>query len=109
MEFLQILDAFSDAHKAHWDPAFVEGRPSPDHIDADTLDDAARSLTVPTLLVRGKLSDLLSEEGAKTFLEQVPHARFADVTGAGHMVAGDRNDRIGEAMTEFLRTDVLRK
>ena len=60
------------------------------------------SLTVPTLLVRGKLSDLVSEETARHFLEIVPHAEFVDVTDAGHMVAGDQNDRFSDAVLEFL-------
>jgi len=64
---------------------------------------AARRLRVPTLLVRGRLSDLLSEEGAQEFLALVPHARFADVSDAGHMVAGDRNDRFTTAVLDFLR------
>ena len=34
-----------------------------------------RNLTVPTLLVRGQASDLLSEEGAAHMLRLVPHAR----------------------------------
>jgi pimeloyl-ACP methyl ester carboxylesterase len=70
------------------------------------LDQAARSLTLPTLLVRGRMSDLLSEAGAKTFLEQVPHAKFADVSGAGHMVAGDRNDLFTRAVIDFLEQEV---
>ena len=57
---------------------------------------------VPTLLVRGRVSDLLSEEGAKELLELVPHAHYADVAGAGHMVAGDRNDLFNDAIVAFL-------
>jgi hypothetical protein len=53
--------------------------------------------------VRGKLSDLLSEEGARHFLELAPHAKYADVSGAGHMVAGDRNDLFTQAVRGFLR------
>jgi pimeloyl-ACP methyl ester carboxylesterase len=48
------------------------------------------------------MSDLLSEEGAREFLALVPHARFADVSGAGHMVAGDRNDAFNHAVVAFL-------
>jgi pimeloyl-ACP methyl ester carboxylesterase len=59
---------------------------------------------VPTLLVRGRLSDLLSEEGARDFLRLAPHARYADVSEAGHMVAGDRNDLFTRAVVEFLRS-----
>lgn len=63
---------------------------------------AAEALTLPTLLVRGRLSDLVSEETAAEFMESVPHAEFVDVSGAGHMVAGDRNDRFTDAVAAFL-------
>ena len=66
------------------------------------LDAAARRLTIPTLLVRGRQSDLLCEEGVRRFMEAVPHAEFADVAGAGHMVAGDRNDAFNDAVVSFL-------
>lgn len=94
----------------HWDPAFMWGK----HADSDetriiefdkraeALEDAARALTIPTLLVRGRQSDLLSEEGAQRFLELAPHAELADVAGAGHMVAGDRNDVFNDAVVAFL-------
>jgi len=88
----------------HWDPAFLEpGRGPRPGQDTARLERAARALRVPTLLVRGALSDLLSEEGARHFLALAPHARFADVSGAGHMVAGDRNDAFTGAVVSFLR------
>jgi non-heme chloroperoxidase len=92
----------------HWDPRFVSGRfGSPDEtrsslVDRGRLRDAARALTIPTLLVRGRMSDLLSEEGARELLELVPHAELVDVAGAGHMVAGDRNDLFNDAVVSFL-------
>jgi non-heme chloroperoxidase len=89
----------------HWDPRFMT-RDRPRVADGDfpnRMDAAARALRLPTLLVRGRLSDLLSEEGARHFLELVPHARYADVSGAGHMVAGDRNDRFTRVVRDFLR------
>jgi non-heme chloroperoxidase len=91
-------------YRWHWDPAFLEPGhgPRPGQ-DTERLRVAARKLRVPTLLVRGRLSDLLSEEGAQEFLALVPHARFADVSDAGHMVAGDRNDRFTAAVLDFLR------
>jgi len=94
----------------HWDPAFIGGRlGSPDEtrssiVDPERLGKAARALTVPTLLVRGRVSDLLSEEGAQELLEMVPHARLVDVAGAGHMVAGDRNDLFNDAVVVFLES-----
>jgi pimeloyl-ACP methyl ester carboxylesterase len=84
----------------HWDPRmFREGRGPR---DADGLREAARNLKVPTLLVRGRLSDVLSQEGVDDFLQLVPHAEFADIAGADHMVAGDRNDAFNEAVFAFL-------
>jgi len=93
----------------HWDPRFVSGKfGSPDETRSTDLargtqlTDAARSLTIPTLLVRGRMSDLLSEQGAQELLDLVPHAKLADVAGAGHMVAGDRNDLFNDAIIGFL-------
>ncbi len=86
----------------HWDPAFLGDRRPHASRAADRLDAAARALRVPTLLVRGRKSDLLSEEGVQHFLGLVPHARFVDVAGAGHMVAGDRNDAFTAAILPFL-------
>jgi pimeloyl-ACP methyl ester carboxylesterase len=92
----------------HWDPAFVRGRfGSPDEtrsslIGEDRLGEAADALTIPTLLVRGRRSDLLSEDGARDFLARVPHAEYADVGGAGDTVAGERNEVFNRAILDFL-------
>jgi pimeloyl-ACP methyl ester carboxylesterase len=94
----------------HWDPEFIGGRlGGADETRASLVDPArlklaAAALTVPTLLVRGRVSDLLSEEGARELLELVPHAQMVDVAGAGHMVAGDRNDLFNEAVVTFLES-----
>jgi len=94
----------------HWDPEFIGGRlggadeTRASLVDPARLKEAAAALTVPTLLVRGRVSDLLSEEGARELLELVPHAQMVDVAGAGHMVAGDRNDLFNDAVVTFLET-----
>lgn len=91
-------------YRWHWDPHFVHGEDRPGAgLDPAVLDRAAESLSIPTLLVRGRMSDILSAEGAQHFLEQVPSARFVDVSDAGHMVAGDRNDVFTAAVSDFLR------
>lgn len=84
----------------HWDPRMFQGGPPPR--DSEALREAARRLTVPTLLVRGRQSDILSPEGAEDFLRLVPHAEYADIAGAGHMVAGERNDAFNGAVFSFL-------
>jgi pimeloyl-ACP methyl ester carboxylesterase len=88
----------------HWDPRFVNGDYRP-HADSgsERLNACAARLQAPTLLVRGRMSDLVTPEAAQEFLACVPHAEFADVAGAGHMIAGDRNDAFNEAVAGFLR------
>ena len=86
----------------HWDPAFLSSKSRDGRSDASTLGDAARNLTVPTLLVRGRMSDMLSLEGVATFREQCPHAKFVDIAEAGHMVVGDRNDAFTAAVIDFV-------
>ena len=85
----------------HWDPRFRAGARDLGQRSA-RLEACARNLRLPTLLVRGGLSDLLSEEGAQDFLRSCPTAEYVSVTGAGHMVAGDRNDIFATAVIEFL-------
>jgi peroxiredoxin len=86
----------------HWDPAFMSGKGVSEISDIDRMRAAARNLQPPTLLVRGRMSDVVSEEGVRSFLEDCPHARYVDVSGAGHMVAGDRNDAFTSEVVAFL-------
>ncbi len=72
----------------------------------ERLGRAADNLELPTLLVRGGLSDVLTEAGARSFLEQCPQAEYVNVTNAAHMVAGDRNDIFADAVIEFLERTV---
>jgi pimeloyl-ACP methyl ester carboxylesterase len=87
----------------HWDPAVVTSFGG--HLDDDlaygSLSSAARSITVPTLLVRGRESDVLSEDGARELVQLIPHAQFVDAQ-AGHMVAGDDNDVFTLEVDQFL-------
>ena len=85
----------------HWDPRMFQRGTEPGHEEA--LREAARALRVPTLLVRGRQSDVLTREGVEDFLQLVPHAEFADIADADHMVAGDRNDAFNAAVFDFLQ------
>jgi pimeloyl-ACP methyl ester carboxylesterase len=93
-------------YRWHWDPRFIEQRhdgdaDEPHHIEADLMA-AARALTLPVLLVRGARSELVTDAHVEEFMTLVPHAQYADVKGAGHMVAGDRNDAFAGAVVSFL-------
>ena len=59
-------------------------------------------LTLPTLLVRGRMSDVVSQANVDEFLAHVPHAEFINLEGAAHMVAGDRNDAFTSSVAEFI-------
>ena len=85
----------------HWDPERRRRQPGMLHY-RDRLREAADKLDLPVLLVRGGLSDVLSEEGAQEFLAQCPHAEYVNVANAAHMVAGDRNDIFAGSVIEFL-------
>lgn len=89
----------------HWDPAFLTAQSSmmQDYKATEqSLVNAARNISCPALLVRGAMSDLVSEELAEEFLAITPHAEFADVQNAGHMVAGDENDVFINALQTFM-------
>ena len=89
----------------HWDPRYRRRPPmTRDEIRVRTrrLEDSARNLAIPTLLVRGGLSDVLDEAGAQAFLALVPGAEYVNVADAAHMVAGDRNDAFGVVVIDFL-------
>jgi len=96
-----------------WDARFIttKYRASENGIEAldarrDRMEErllaGARRITVPTLLVRGADSDVVSTDGVSGFLEAVPHAEFLDVAEAGHMVSGDQNDAFTDAVIDFL-------
>lgn len=90
----------------HWDPRFltraVSARRRGDSPWPARLDAAARHVRCPTLLVRGRLSDVVSEEAVAQFRALTPHAEYVDVADAAHMVAGDRNDAFAGAVIGFL-------
>jgi len=90
----------------HWDPRFLDG-PRAAGADRRALEAAliaaAQRIEIPALLVRGGSSELVKEAHAKEFLELVPHADYVDVSGARHMVAGDRNDRFSAAVLSFIQ------
>jgi pimeloyl-ACP methyl ester carboxylesterase len=89
----------------HWDPRLLDSRRSDAQAVAENARrarEAARRLRIPTMLVRGQQSRVLSPAGARELISLVPAARYVDVAGAGHMVAGDDNDVFGEHLLGFL-------
>src|SRR5258705_175078 len=60
------------------------------------------AINCPSLLVRGALSDMLSEDTAKRMADELPTARLVVVPGAGHTVPGDQPALFQSLLREFL-------
>ncbi len=96
-------------YRWHWDPEMIRSWDPKDWSDAKAAQeeiearlDAAKELELPVLLIRGRLSDVVSEDNAQEFLSAVPHAEYVDLKDAAHMVAGDRNDAFTESVADFI-------
>jgi pimeloyl-ACP methyl ester carboxylesterase len=86
----------------HWDPAFLTKPHDDPFARVDMLEQAAINLDIPILLIRGKLSDVVSAEGVEDFLAKVPGAEFVELSEAGHTAAGDDNDAFSEVVVRFV-------
>nr|WP_256980157.1 alpha/beta hydrolase [Rhodococcus sp. 15-1154-1] len=85
----------------HWDPDFVSADNDAEALSA-VLTKAASLVGIPTLVLRGELSDVVSEQGVIEFLSLVPSARAEIILGAGHMIAGDDNVAFIDSIEVFL-------
>lgn len=87
----------------HWDPRMMDQRPTPEPPSAaNELERVSSRVTVPTLLVRGGQSDIVDDQSVAEMRRLVPQTEVFEVPGAGHMVAGDRNDAFNEGVLTFL-------
>jgi pimeloyl-ACP methyl ester carboxylesterase len=90
----------------HWDPRFMAHDSAQRQARVRGIQDrmtaAALRIRVPTLLVRGVQSDVVSAAGVDALRALIPQLETADVPGASHMVAGDRNDHFNLAVLSFL-------
>lgn len=86
----------------HWDPGMLGDRPEDPSAMIEPMEDAARALRIPVLLVRGMRSDVVSAEGAEAFQRLVPHAQLVEIGGAAHTAAGDDNDSFTDAVAKFV-------
>jgi len=87
----------------HWDPAFMTKPGDDPELRTEKFEHSAASLTIPVMLIRGKLSDVVSPEGVQHFLTTVPNAEFVELSNAGHTAAGDDNDAFSDVVVEFVK------
>jgi pimeloyl-ACP methyl ester carboxylesterase len=89
----------------HWDPRLLNlGRTEvlPREYGG-LLDVAMENIHVPTMLVRGLLSDVITPDGVDDLLTRKPDVDVVEIDGAAHMIAGDQNDAFSAAVVTFLR------
>lgn len=87
----------------HWDPRMMEVRPAPEPPSSPTeLERVSAGVTLPTLLVRGGQSDIVDDDSVAEMRKLVPQTEVFEVPGAGHMIAGDRDDAFNEGLLGFL-------
>lgn len=60
------------------------------------------AISVPTLVIRGELSDILAPEVADRMIRTIPGSRLALVNGSGHSVPLDKPDGFLTAARDFL-------
>jgi pimeloyl-ACP methyl ester carboxylesterase len=86
----------------HWDPVLISrGIPDQEPM-VRAMEEMARKVRIPTLLIRGGRSRLVSREAAEELLQLIPQAEFVDIVDAHHMVAGDANDAFAAPLLDFL-------
>lgn len=89
----------------HWDPQIM-ANPAIAQTHHDLLvasaDQMAQQGDLAVMLIRGLRSDIVSDAGVAAFRTMIPQLEVVDVAGAGHMVAGDRNDAFNRGVIEFL-------
>lgn len=89
-------------YRWHWDPRMLTGMRGTSANLLAIMDAADWTDRVPTLLVRGMKSDIVTDDGVEDLRRRIPALEVANIGGAGHMVAGDRNDEFNAAVIAFL-------
>lgn len=91
----------------HWDPKFLdswmERGTKPKDLDefSRIVNEDASKIKAPVLLLKGKHTDIVSDDGVALLKAAVPHAQISTVKDAGHMVAGDQNDIFSMSLIAF--------
>jgi pimeloyl-ACP methyl ester carboxylesterase len=101
---MKVLRKRNDRFYWHWDPKVLDHERTevvPGRLSG-LLDVAMNNIDVPTMLVRGALSDVVTQDGIDDLLARIPEVTVVEVDGAAHMIAGDRNDVFSDAVVAFL-------
>lgn len=91
-------------YRWHWDPRLLGDIATGFERHQERFLDAAARIRVPTLLLSGSESDVVSQATIREFLALVPQAQHVVVPRATHMVVGDRNEAFADAVISFVRS-----
>lgn len=69
---------------------------------ADRLDGVAAKIALPTLYVRGAISELVTKADAAAFVAQLPDGELVEVENSALVVTDDRADALGGYLIDFL-------
>jgi pimeloyl-ACP methyl ester carboxylesterase len=92
----------------HWDPAFIGSRAVAEKQSSRRqrmlgLEQAATGLSIPLVVLRGALSDVVGPAEVERFLRAVPHAEVIALPDTGHTAAGADNDAFSKVVVRLLR------
>jgi pimeloyl-ACP methyl ester carboxylesterase len=96
-------------YRWHWDPAFLDGDLSGNVGRYERFEAATFAIDAPSLLVRGEMSTVVTQDEVAQFRSLMPEAEYVSVANADHMVPGDQNDAFGAAVLDFLDRQVLHR
>jgi pimeloyl-ACP methyl ester carboxylesterase len=97
-----LIDHGDGRLRWHWDPRLVDELARGSESYQPLLQDAARRIRIPTLLISGGASDIVSHATIDEFLALVRHARHVRIADATHRIVGDDNAAFSRHVVEFL-------
>jgi flavin reductase (DIM6/NTAB) family NADH-FMN oxidoreductase RutF/pimeloyl-ACP methyl ester carboxylesterase len=86
--------------QAQWDTRLMGALDSA--AAAERMVAAAPRIALPTLFVRGAVSEIVSHDEAAAFVAGLPDGEFAEVEDAALVVREDRTDALGGYLVDFL-------
>jgi pimeloyl-ACP methyl ester carboxylesterase len=86
----------------HWDPRTTTPEFLHPPSEGEALIAAASRVKSPLILVKGELSEVVSDDSVRRFRALAPQLEVEVAPGVGHMFTGDRNDAFAERLLRHL-------
>ena len=86
-----------------WDPDTVRPEFIAPPSEFALMEQAARCMRRPTVVVRGSLSDMVTPDSVERFRAMTPGLIALEAEGVGHMFTGDTNDVFASALLDQLQ------